>query len=397
MESAMTDLIFPALPQPGHPAGVTAAHGWNRAGGACLIDARNDVEAVITWLGEFTNRPNTFASYRKEAERFLLWAAKKRGKSLSSLTREDTFAYEAFMAMPDADWTGPTRPRGHPEWKPFARWRGGSGGLAASSRAQATVILGALFAYLIDAGYLQRNPFALKRGQRTIAAKSVEDRLLEKDSYDFLLGHLQRMPTETPRQIAHAERARWVITLYYQTALRLREVSTGNMGNFRLLRGNWWLSVIGKGNKPGKVPVTPTLLDALKRYRTQLGLPGELPASGETTPLVCTLTSCQGKAPAGINASALHKIIKHIFDQAATAARAKGQETIAANLSRASTHWLRHTSASHQLDAGTPLLVVSRNLRHANLKTTQLYLHTEDDEQHQASMHWDKPVEGTPS
>ena len=51
----------------------------------------------------------------------------------------------------------------------------------------------------------------------------------------------------------------------------------------------------------------------------------------------------------------------------------------------ASTHWLRHTAASHQLDAGVPLLVVSQNLRHSTIQTTRKYLHTEDDARHQAS------------
>src|SRR3546814_7750975 len=47
---------------------------------------------------------HTFRSYRKEATRLLLWATQVRGKPVSSLTREDVIAYEAFLAQPPATW-----------------------------------------------------------------------------------------------------------------------------------------------------------------------------------------------------------------------------------------------------------------------------------------------------
>ncbi|VEB42912.1 site-specific tyrosine recombinase XerC [Chromobacterium violaceum] len=60
-------------------------------------------------------------------------------------------------------------------------------------------------------------------------------------------------------------------------------------------------------------------------------------------------------------------------------------EEIRAKLRAASTHWLRHTAASHQLEAGVPLLLVSQNLRHASIQTTRRYLHSEEDARHEAS------------
>lgn len=58
---------------------------------------------------------------------------------------------------------------------------------------------------------------------------------------------------------------------------------------------------------------------------------------------------------------------------------------VASNMSGRLQLELRHTAASHQLEAGVPLLVVSQNLRHASIQTTRKYLHTEDDARHQAS------------
>ena len=46
----------------------------------------------------------------------------------------------------------------------------------------------------------------------------------------------------------------------------------------------------------------------------------------------------------------------------------------------ASVHWLRHAHASHAIDNGAPITLVSATLRHADLKTTSLYAHARPDE-----------------
>jgi integrase/recombinase XerD len=41
----------------------------------------------------------------------------------------------------------------------------------------------------------------------------------------------------------------------------------------------------------------------------------------------------------------------------------------------ASAHWLRHAHASHAIDEGAPITLVSQTLGHADLKTTSVYAH----------------------
>lgn len=79
-----------------------------------------DLRLVRHWLKAKESSPNTWKSYRREAERLLLWAARK-GSSLRSLSAADLMAYQSFLADPQpADfWCGPASARDKVHWRPF--------------------------------------------------------------------------------------------------------------------------------------------------------------------------------------------------------------------------------------------------------------------------------------
>jgi site-specific recombinase XerD len=85
-----------------------------------------------------------------------------------------------------------------------------------------------------------------------------------------------------------------------------------------------------------------------------------------------------------LTSTAIYLVVKDTFSHAAEALR--GTDPAGADkLGRASTHWLRHTAATHQADAGNDLRFIQRNLRHASLETTAIYLHADDDQRHEAT------------
>ena len=144
----------------------------------CLIEADTDYDAVLVWLrakgrsAEAVDRAggahtgphawlerlsHTQRSYRKEAERFLLWAIVQRGKPLSSIATEDCIEYAAFLAdpQPSSRWCGTrARERWSPLWRPF------EGPLSAAARRQAVSILKNLYGFLVDQNYLMGNPWS---------------------------------------------------------------------------------------------------------------------------------------------------------------------------------------------------------------------------------------------
>src|SRR5689334_12232100 len=91
----------------------------------CKIRAHNDVEAVERWLDEYFDKATTYRSYKKEAERFLIWCVLVRKTTLGALNRDDVEAYINFLQNPEPRerWCGPKGGRkvlGDKAWYPFA-------------------------------------------------------------------------------------------------------------------------------------------------------------------------------------------------------------------------------------------------------------------------------------
>jgi site-specific recombinase XerD len=349
---------------------INQLDGTNSGAQNSSINATNDIEAVRTWLLEFRHSPHTFTSYRQSSERFLMWLMREN-LSLQQVTREAIQEYQDFLQMPSPHdfWCGPAKPRTHPDWKPFVK------GLSNSSIKLNLQILGSLYQYLIDAGYLTRNPFRLIR-QKIKVPHGVE-RFLTVREWDYLREFIETLPQDNAKNKFEYERTKWIFSLLYLTGCRRSEVINARMSDFVSKRSQWWLKVVGKGNKYGEIPVPNELLSALIRYRKSLGL-AEYPNPLETElPLIY---SKYGKLKP-ISDSMLYKIIKTTCNNLADQLKADDPAS-AFVIARVSTHWMRHTSATHQVDAGIDIRVVKENLRHSMLETTMKYQHTEADSRH---------------
>lgn len=376
------------------PAELDGRTGTNRAkDGIAQIAAATDVDAIKAWLARYADSRPTVDSYRKEAERLLLWSTLELGKPLSSLTHEDVMRYRYFLTdpQPASRWVlaaGRKVARSHPDWRPFA------GALSPASIRQAMVILNCLFAWLVNAGYLAGNPLSLSR-QRQVRTPPMVSRHLEPELWQAVKQTIDAMPIAKEREQAHQVRTRWLFSLLYLTGMRISEVVSNSMGGFFCRRDaqgteRWWLQAIGKGDRIRLVPATDELMLELARYRRHLKMTA-LPVQGEDTPLLLPLF---GKTP--MSRGAVHALVKEVFEQAA---RRMEQETDgsskAQRLRLASAHWLRHTAASSMANGSIDLRHVRDNLGHASLSTTSIYLHSADDARHQETaekhrMKWDK-------
>ncbi|OIQ72001.1 tyrosine recombinase XerD [mine drainage metagenome] len=240
-----------------------------------------------------------------------------------------------------------------------------------------------MFSWLVDAGYLAGNPLSLSRHRQSNAKPRVT-RYLDGDLWQEVKSSIELMSRESDREREHYFRVRWLFSLLYLCGLRISEVTGNSMGCFFRRRDKegedrWWLEITGKSDKTRLVPATNELMVELARYRREKGLV-PYPIFGETTPLLLPI----GTQQRSLTRSAVHLIVKEVFERAADRLRKRGLDfhSRAAELEMASAHWLRHTAGSNMTGGAMDLRHVRDNLGHESIGTTSKYLHSEDDMRH---------------
>lgn len=303
-----------------------------------------------------------------------MWAILERHKPFSSLSRDDLRDYQCFLIdpQPQNKWCGSRKPRKHPNWRPF------EGPLTPHSLAHALTIINALFNYLVEAGYLAGNPLGLMRRklmQRQPLKNKVTERFLEQNCWKSVINYIENLPQKKPREQKHYERIRYLFYLLYLLGPRVSEVSQSTMQSIKQIRGKWWWEVTGKGQKTDRIPVNECFLKALIRYREFYHLP-KLPQPSEENGLFMDIAGTRR-----VSANMIYRLVKKTFLDCAKCIENENPD-FAEKLKKASTHWLRHTSITHQTDAGIELRYIKRNARHESVETTMLYQHVEEEKWH---------------
>ena len=142
-------------------------------------------------------------------------------------------------------------------------------------------------------------------------------------------------------------RNKLILKMLYYCGLRASELAGLTWNDLSNRTGNGQATIYGKGSKT-RVVIIPTQL-----YRELDQLRGD---SGKNDPV---FRSRQGKG--FLTRAMVWEIVKK-------AAKRIGLEN-------PSPHWLRHGHASHSLDRGAPIHLVSQSLGHASVATTSRYLH----------------------
>ncbi|UCF93235.1 MAG: tyrosine recombinase XerC [Desulfobacterales bacterium] len=203
------------------------------------------------------------------------------------------------------------------------------------------------FKYLVRQGVCVDNPadsILTPKQEKTLPAYLSVDhmfRLLDSIQTDTLLGLRNRAIFET----------------LYSCGIRVSEMAAMNTGDVDC--GSAWIRVLGKGGRERTVPIGRTALAALKVYREKL--------YGET-----------GISPDQDGPLFLNKNLGRLTPR--SIARILQQLVTACGLlTPVAPHALRHSFATHLLDAGADLRVVQELLGHRSLSTTQKYTHVSVD------------------
>ena len=152
-------------------------------------------------------------------------------------------------------------------------------------------------------------------------------------------------------------RNRAIFETIYSTGARVSEIAGANVNDINF--ESHLIRVIGKGNKERVLPIGEKAVKSIKKYREKLHSEAGI-APNSNTPLF--LNKNKKRLTTRSIARILEKIIKKCG--------------IAVHISP---HGIRHTFATHMLDAGADLRAVQELLGHERLSTTQKYTHISID------------------
>ncbi len=344
--------------------------------GVNTMGATSDGQALQGWLGTLaTKSAHTVEAYRREVERLLVWAARERGKGLSSIDAVDAGHWLMFLTDPPAHWVNalPCR-KTDEDWRPLRH------GLSARSAARALAAVNNLYGFLVATNYLVANPFARLQPRRSGAVQLDVSRSFTNADLQAIWAAAAALPAG-----AHQRRMVAVLHLLLSAGLRREELVNLRWGHLKPLRidgdvsEHFGLTVLGKGMKERVVPLRPQAVEALRRHRDDrlqlvaLGTVRDVPE--DEIPLISSLRSSHWSMGAttdgSLSVAGVYSLIKQFFRQMAKQGGGEGLS----DFSQASVHWLRHTFAHQVLAAsGNDLPVAQQLLGHASIATTGIYV-----------------------
>jgi len=197
-----------------------------------------------------------------------------------------------------------------------------SSGLSPRSLYTHTCALRTFYRFMADIGMVEDNPVRVDRprvGRRlpTVLTRAEVERLLQA--------------AETEREVV-------VLRLLYFTGMRVSELCSLTWDRVDLSEGV--IRVLGKGNKERMVLVDPETAEILRGWREK----------------------SRGERVVPLSPRTVQRMIKEV-------ARRAGINK------RVTPHALRHSLATHLLEAGADIRAIQELLGHASLSTTQVYTH----------------------
>lgn len=206
------------------------------------------------------------------------------------------------------------------------------------------------FRFLCREGVLEQNPALL------VSSPRVDRKLPNHLTIEQMIQFIETPETDT----VLGKRDRAILELLYASGVRVSELVGLNLSDIDF--SHQTLRVKGKGRKERMVPFGSHAKTALELY---LGVRGELlvEADPDDRDPLAVFMNYQGTR---ITTRSVGRMLDKYCKQCA-------------EIHHVSPHALRHSFATHLLDAGADLRTIQELLGHARLTTTQQYTHVSTD------------------
>jgi len=232
-------------------------------------------------------------------------------------------------------------------------------GMQASTTGRKLSSLRSFYRFLERENYIDQNPFgglrAPKRGRKLPSVMSIDDVVRLLDAPVKILKRKGKSITREQEYAALRDTA--ILEVLYSTGARISEITGLTENMVDLISGV--VRVRGKGKKERMCPLGDP---ASRAMRAMLKLAEEI-WPGTKTSGRPVFRNLRGKM---ISARSVERSLKAYLAEAGLN-------------SGISPHALRHSFATHMLDAGADLRSVQELLGHSSLSTTQIYTHVTVD------------------
>lgn len=287
-----------------------------------------DVSEFLTFLAKERNdSPHTVKAYGRDLALFTAFCDQHYGGPAWSWAGVDRLSLRSFMAALQER------------------------GLAKRSVARALSALRSFYRFLGVRRGIEVNP---ARGVRLPKLDKRLPALLDRKQIEEVFRTAEALAERNDfpglRQLA-------ILETLYATGMRLSEIAGLNLADLDLVSDQ--VKVRGKGKKERLLPLGGYAVRALRRYyKARDQLLGGLPAGkGDQRAVFLSLRGAR------LTPRSIQQLVRSCFAALGAQAGLK-------------VHSLRHSFATHLLDAGADLRAVQELLGHASLSTTQVYTHT---------------------
>lgn len=288
---------------------------------------RQEISEFLGYVGtERGYSPKTVAAYGYDLGKFCEFVATEPGSSRNGVEGIDQYAIKGFMS--------------------HLAGKGYRNANSAVARGRKLAVLKSFFKYLASVGKVKSDPTANIKMPKT---KQKEPSYLTEQEYKRLLRTVKKNATAYFK-----ERDMAVVTMLLGMGLRLSELTALNIEDLSFDDGS--VKITRKGGKERILPANDEVMIAIQRYiKTR---------EGKTSQSPLFLSKRNNRIS---NASIWHLVRKYM-------------QQAQIEKDKLSPHTLRHTFATVLLRQGENILTIKELLSHRNLRTTERYLHLNNED-----------------
>jgi site-specific recombinase XerD len=316
---------------------------------------KNNASGFLNLLDAFVNTylpssvgasPNTVKSYKYAFRLLIEFMYKEKGIAADKIS----FDRLDYITLTD-----------------FFTWIESVRGCTASTKNQRLSAISSFSAYAqnrdFDAASIFRNSVNKIPVKKTRHKQRV---ILSRQEVTILLA----LPNEN-REIGIRDKT--LLSLMYASGTRAQEICDLTVGNLQFHQKGAALNINGKGRKSRRIGIPNAGALMLKQYieHRKISEKPERHIFSSQTHEHMTVSCVEG-----------------IFKKYTTIAKNENPSMFTAG--SYSPHSMRHTTASHMLEAGVPLVVIKNFLGHASLKSTEIYAEISQDTVNRHVKEWNE-------